>query len=364
VIPALGGRLRASDRVVVEEILLDHLQRVRGADRDRLARAYDELGYVDRHLEGLGSARWWRRAQAAERLGIAGVRRAHEALVAALRDDVAEVRIRAAKALGAVGGRASAVPLLEALQEPNRWSTIRVADILTEMGREVTDELMAAFPRLEQGAKLAALDILGRIRPLESVPWLLLRLSDGEPDVRARAAHALGSIGEPGSGPALAEALADPDWPVRAMAAKALGRVHWPEGATALARALSDREWWVRANAAEALRSLGPRGLAELDRALDDDDRYARHQAIVMLQQAGEVDRRVAALAGTEPVAAEAAERWLLRVARAGEHGRLQEIAATHPDPEVRERLAAVLARVMPADSAAGAERRSEGGAP
>jgi DNA ligase (NAD+) len=65
-------------------------------------------------------------------------------------------------------------------------------------------------------AKLAALDILGRIHALEAVPWLLSRLEDPEGNVRARAAHALGEIGVVDAAPALRKALTDVDWPVRA----------------------------------------------------------------------------------------------------------------------------------------------------
>ncbi len=343
-LPALGGRLRRRDRAVVEEILIDHVQRVRGIEQERLGRALDELGFVDRHIEGLRSPRWWRRATAAEKLGLAGARRAREALVAALDDDDPEVRIRAAKSLGMVGGVASAVPLISALKEPNRWSTIRIADILAEIGRPVTRELMDAFPDLAVPARLAALDILGRIRPLEAAPWIRDRLHDPERDVRARAAHALGSIGEPGSGPALAAALDDDDWPVRAMAAKALGRVHWQAAIPELCRALRDPEWWVRANAAEALRAFGDAGLTALDRMLDDNDRYARHQAVLMMQEAGVLDRRVENLASYEPDEVDRAKAWLARVCRAGQEGRLREIAERHRDPEVRGRLEALLA--------------------
>ncbi|HZN54359.1 MAG TPA: HEAT repeat domain-containing protein, partial [Candidatus Polarisedimenticolaceae bacterium] len=102
ILAALGGGVTAGDEPVVQAILLDHVQRVRGVERDRLRRAFDELGLVDRYVVGLSSPRWWRRAEAAEHLGLAGAARAAPRLAAALEDDVPEVRLRAAKALGAV----------------------------------------------------------------------------------------------------------------------------------------------------------------------------------------------------------------------------------------------------------------------
>ena len=71
-IAAIGDVLSGIDREVLEQTLLDHVQRVRGVEHERLARALEELGFVDRYLADLESSRWWFRARAAERLGLAG----------------------------------------------------------------------------------------------------------------------------------------------------------------------------------------------------------------------------------------------------------------------------------------------------
>ncbi len=342
-VEALSGRVPPRDRAVLELILLDHVQRVRGIERERLGRALEQVGLIDEYLEGLESHRWWKRADAAEKLGLAGARRATDHLVRALDDDEPDVRMRAAKALGAIGGTASVRPLVRALNEPTRWSTIRIADILTSMGGEVVDELTALFPELSVPGKVAALEILTRLRPLRSVNWLTLRLSDPETDVRARACHALGSIGHPASGPPLVDRLQDPEWPVRAMAAKALGRVRYMLAIPDLCVALRDREWWPRANAAEALRAMGEPGIEALERMLDDDDNYARHQAVLMLEQSGVIDRRVDQLAGARDSERHAAEQWLARLVRVGQTGRLRELSAAHPDALVRQTLQRLL---------------------
>ncbi len=343
VYPALGGRLRVRDRGVAEEILLDHAQRVRGVERERLGRAIDELGFVDRYVSGLGSRRWWRRAESAEKLGIAGAVRATGMLARSLSDPEPEVRIRSARALGLVGGKAAIAPLVHALSEPNRWSTIRIADILAEVKHDVVEELIAEFDGMNAHAKTAALDILGRIRNFSVVPWLRKRLEDQERDVRARACHALGAIGDPDCGPLLVEALSDAEWPVRAMAAKALGRIRHLAAIPGLCGALRDREWWVRANAAEALRVMGPKGEEALDRMLDDRDVYARHQAVLMLEASGVLDRQVDLLSKPEGPEREAAESLVRRFVRVGQLGRLRELLETHPDAGVRSALAGLL---------------------
>ncbi len=341
--PALAGKFHRRDRRVIEEILLDHAQRVRGVERERLGLVFDELGYVDRYLRALGSRRWWRRADVAERLGIAGAARATDRLVRVLSDPEPEVRIRAAKALGLVGGTAAIGPLVQALREPNRWSTIRIADILAGMKAGVVDDLMDEFGGMNLNAKLAAIDILGRIRSLSAVGWLRERLSDPESDVRARSCHALGAIGDPESGGDLVKSLSDPEWPVRAMAAKAIGKIRHAAALPALSAALRDKEWWVRANAAEAMRLMGPKGTEALDRMLDDRDVYARHQAVLMLEESGALDRQVDLLSRPEGIERQAAEALVRRFVRVGQMGRIRELLLTHPDARVRESLAGIL---------------------
>ena len=348
----LGGAVASRDRIVVETILLDHVVRVRGVEHDRLCRALDELGFVDDYLRALRGAHWWRRANAAERLGIAAATRATAQLAAALHDESPEVRLRAANSLGLVGGRAAVLPLVKALSQPNRWSTIRIADILTGMKGEAVEELMEAFPSLSPHAKLAALDILGRIHTLPAVPWLLRRLEDREGDVRSRAANALGAIGVVDAVPVLQKALTDPEWPVRAMAAKALGRIHDLDAIPALCAALRDREWWVRANAAEALRLAGPKGVEALEGMLQDADLFAKHQACSMLEESGILDRRVDELASQGPGRSAATSMVSLFVL-AGQIGRLRELEAIHPDTMVRE----ILSRLLPREARAGGAR-------
>ena len=341
--PVLDGRLRIGDRAVMESILLDHVQRVRGIEKERIGRSLHHLGYVDRYVGELQSSRWWKRAEAAERLGLAQAKHATHQLVDALQDEIAEVRMRAARALGALGGIASARPLIQALDEPNRWSTIRIADILTSMGRQVVEELMNLFGELTLPGKLAALDIVGRIRPLHAMGWIEERFEDGEADVRARACHAMGAIGNPESGPSLMQTLEDPEWPVRAMAAKALGRIRYREAIPALCSALRDREWWTRSNAAEALRLMGTDGIDALENMLDDDDTYARHQAVLMLEESGIVDQRAHALGRADGPEREAAAELLRRLIQAGQTGRLRELSARHPDEQVRQSLSDLL---------------------
>ena len=93
--------------------------------------------------------------------------------------------------LGLLGGRSAIRPLVRAMSEPNRWSVIRIADILRDMGREVADELMAGWDEMAPRGRLAAVDVLAAVGDVAVGPWLAERLRDDDSEVRARAAHAL-----------------------------------------------------------------------------------------------------------------------------------------------------------------------------
>lgn len=352
ILPTFPDGVGRLDRPVLEDVLLGHVQRVRGIECERLRKAIDELGYVDSYLEALGSRRWWHRAQAAETLGLAGATRATDRLIAAMDDPVQEVRIRAAKALGIIGGKAAMRPLIHALDERNRWSSIRIADILSDMGLEVVNELIEHFPSLELDGKVAALDILARVRSLHVAPWLRERTGDPESDVRARACHALGAIGDPDAGPVLRHALRDGAWPVRAMAAKALGKIRQLEAVPDLCEAMRDREWWVRANSARALQALGPPGTDALVWMLEDRDTFARHQAVLMLEESGFLDEKVALIAHIDAGARTEGESFVKRFLEVGQTGRLYELAANHRDGSVRRVLRTMIERATAAGEA------------
>ena len=340
---ALDGHPSSSDRAVIEQILLDHIQRVRGIERERMSRAMEQLGFVDTYLEGLESRRWWRRAKSAEKLGLAASKRAVPSLSRVLDDEMPEVRLRAAKALGQLGGVASARKLVRALNEPNRWSTIRVADILIGMGHKSIDVVIEAFAGLTREGQLAVLDIVGRVRPLSATPWLIERAKDESTDIRARACHALGSIGDPNVSDELIAAMDDDEWPVRAMAAKALGRMSVVKAIPNLARALRDQQWWVRHNAARALRDIGPRGLEALEKLVADGDAFAREQAVLMLEEAGRVDERAGELAQEGSAARKSAKLFFESIVATGATGRLRVLSREHPVEEVRRELLALL---------------------
>jgi HEAT repeat protein len=333
---------RGLGRVAVVDLLLQHADVLKGAARERITTALEQMGVVDEDIARLRSPSAWRRAAAAERLGLARSQRAIEPLARRLEDPAPEARLRAARALGQIGGAAAVKPIVSALSDASRWSTMRVADILSGMGEEAERELTRCFPTLSARARVAAIDVLGRLRRPASVAFLEQRLKDEDPDLRARAAHALGQIGDPTACRLLMEAARDPEWPVRAMAAKSLGRLRSPEAIGILTTGLADRQWWVRSNSAVALRDLGDGGTQALIGVLDSRDEYACHQAVLMLDSAGLVDRYVDRLA-EEDAEGDLARTIVRKIADLGRTARLEELSKQHPRERVRTSLAGIL---------------------
>ena len=333
------------DLALVEGILLDMATLVKGDSRDRITAACEQLGRVSRAIEALQSRRWWRRAEAAERLGTMRSRQAVDPLVNAMNDSMSEVRIRAARALGIIRGSTSIRPLVQALGDPSRWSAIRVAEILIGVGEEAVNELLQAYDSLPQHARISVLDVLGRIRSPRAAALLKRAIKDPSPDIRSRAAHAMGLIADPAFTDDLIQALKGPEWSVRAMAAKALGRIGAQQAIPHLASLVSDREWWVRSNAGDALRGLGDPGRQALVAMLDAPDVYARHQAVAQLEEGGIIDEYIADLGSPDDARREAAVEFIRKVIAGQRTDRLSQQAVEHTQDSVRKALLGILKR-------------------
>lgn len=342
--PELEKLHRFPDRRLFVELCLARLPSAAPSERSRIVDWLKRQGLVQGWIRQLRHRSDWRRGRAAEILGILRDPDSAPALTEALADPEFDVRMRAAKALGAVGGERARHALVGALTDENRWSVIRISDLLAEMGPAVVGELIEAFPAMGRASRIATIDLIAHVGDADATPFLASRLDDLDRDIRARAAAALGRIGDQRAAAGLLAALQDAEWPVRSMAAKALGDLRIDSAVPALQASLGDREWWVRSNAADALRRIGPAGIDALLATLDAPDRFARDQALAMLESAGEIDRRLTGIVTPEGHAAAAARQLLRSLINHQTTSRMQMICDRHPDPAVRATIGKAVA--------------------
>ncbi|MDC0683348.1 HEAT repeat domain-containing protein [Sorangium atrum] len=301
-------------------------------------------------IEALGAAR------AAGTLGAA----VDAALLEALDDESADVRLRAAIALSRVAGPGSARPLLQRLTvaaEQDRGALgIALSGALSRAddagsaggatdakaardasGKGLVHEVAAAIASAPDAARDALIEGLGRM-PGQAAGAALARMAsaapiddrrkiaealaghpeaaaalrklagDPDPGVRANAVWSLGAAGDKDALPLLAPLLKDPDAAVAGNAAGAIGRAAGRAGqparaAAALCAALPDARPYVRANALAALTVAGARcdGGAARDLLARDPAEAVRLAAADHLARSGaDDDRRALARCAAE----------------------------------------------------------------
>ncbi|MCI0749781.1 MAG: HEAT repeat domain-containing protein [Nevskiales bacterium] len=292
----LAGSLPAAETVVrlhrprpvALRALLDVASGLPAEPRERLHPVLERLHLHEHQLTALRHRDWTRRAHAASWLGVLHYRNAIPALIAALQDEMLDVRIAAAYALVRLEAGEAVKPVLFGLALPGAWPLQRAAEIFQEMGPKAIPPLLQALNTGNVSNAVAAvvLRTLGLLEAIESVPVLIRYLSHSDTELRISSAKSLGQIGRPETAEALGAALEDPAWEVRNAAAQALGRLKDASVIPALLRKLSDPAWWVRFNAAEALFRLnGIRALREA--SLTHSDRFARDISRQILEERG-----------------------------------------------------------------------------
>ncbi len=245
-----------------------------GPEREALDEIARRRGLVEHAEAHCGARRWRTRLHAARVLALHG---GGETTVPPLLDDPRpEVRAQAAEWAAAHPEAGPAERLVAMLADPAPFPRYTAMDALVRLRGAGVEPLARA---IVAGAPREALEVAARIGDARLAEPAHGRLDDPDAGVRAWAVRVLGALGGERHAAAVVERLEDPASEVRAAAAVALGRLgHWP-AAPALAAALHDPVWQVRRDASLALRALGPAGQLLLQRALRDEDAFARDMA-------------------------------------------------------------------------------------
>jgi HEAT repeat protein len=264
-------RLTARRRI---DLFAELAPSVAGAPRVALAEAAREVGVVERAEQWCASGNWRRRLRGARLLTTLGG--GGETVPPLLHDSRPEVRAQAAEWAGGHPDPAVAATLIAMLDDPRGLARFTVMDSLIRLGATAVEPVGRAIDTATGPAAIAALRVGAAIRDPRLAPYARHRLDDEDAAVRAAAVRLIGAVGGDENAAAVEGRLDDGAEEVRAAAAVALGRLgHWP-AAPQLGQRLRDPAWIVRRNSALALRSFGPAGELLLNRALREDDAFAR----------------------------------------------------------------------------------------
>jgi HEAT repeat protein len=261
------GEDTAAAPALLDELVLDLLPQLRGADRTALQAVLLERGVVTRAAAELTARGAARRGRAALLLGNAASAEHTGQLVELLGDRSADVRGVAARALGKTGDPAAVGPLLSAVTARLGLPPGVAGMALLDLGTAALPSLRAALDAGLPVTQSLAADLIGLHGDPGAAPALMTLVADGrrDPDVRRAAAQALGRVGSPVATATLADALLGTAHPtVQCAAAEALGRIGDSAGVDALTTGLRSAGTDVRAACADALALTGEQGRVRL----------------------------------------------------------------------------------------------------
>lgn len=248
------------------------LPKVKGQDKEALARLLQRRGAVAAARRQTRSKRSRARIQAGEFLGQVGSPAALRDLLELLHDPNPQVRWSAARGLGQLGHQAALSPLLASLEGSRPMPVDVIADAIFQI-RDCPISL------LRQGAKsrsaptrAVAVELLGRFQAFAAADDVIQILErDPSVEVRARAARALGRMSTMRAVEPLMECLDDGPAAVRIQATWALGEIGAPQAVTALHVIMLGPSPQMATVAAAALVAIGPPGVRVLTHVAEGD---------------------------------------------------------------------------------------------
>lgn len=333
----------------LEKILLQLKANAAEEKKRSVERLFLEFGYTEFYQSLLQRGNRWKRALAAERLGVMGASQSSLfGLIRALKDPSKEVRSVALRSLTQIADERSLPFLVKELpQMVNPEEGVFISTLKNAMIRMRESLLPALLPQLETyDARTLCLgiDCLGEIGSKKATSYLIPLLSHADPEVRAKTAKALGKIQDPSVIPNLLAMDQEPVWYVRLQVSRSLGLFRDPRAIDFLMKRLLDENWQVRAAAAEALLKIGPPALSAIVEMLKvNKDRFAKEQIAEELQRSGMVEEMVHSLADWNDPLLELKRSLLISLVSLGMTQFLCWARENHPSVWVRFEVSRLL---------------------
>ena len=336
----------------IEQLLLEKMESSSKEQQKRLMRMLEQLGYTKFYIEALRTGVFWKRSEAALRLGQMRSSEATPFLIQSLSDPDPDIPQKAVQALGRIHDPKAIRALVEQIPqsttaEPKISRELLKASLIAQ-GEKVIPMLLPLLVDPHDEVRILVAEILAESSSVNAVASLIKGLNDAHPEVRARAACALGRIRHPLAVKPLISMLLDPFWYVRLQSAQSLGKIGSPRAVFGLCNCLGDSHWQVRAAAARSLMEIGPIATEALTTyLLYTRDRYTGQQIAEVLQQSGLVDQWIQDLVAPEAHTTEKAQNILTAIARSFLLDSFVNAARRHPNKQVRLRWVEILSEII-----------------
>lgn len=276
------GAVTQLEARVIQDKLMEWIERFRGKQREKLTRLCEDMGLVQADLKKLNSMFYAKQMQAAFRLGGMRSPQAVPQLLELLRQEKAAELVRViARAIAKCADDATSLEvMLRELAGREQHNELFAAEILEESSIDVTPLLVKCLGDNNNClVKTVLLALRGHAGP-ELSPALLKLADNKDKDIRSLAIKLLVRTGSVLTKDRLCSWFKDPEWEVRAAVAESLGTYHHAVSIVILKEALTDTNWWVRYYSSKSLATMGDEGFRALcEAALEKDDPYKSDMA-------------------------------------------------------------------------------------
>jgi len=271
----LGGLARLPVPLAIDA-LVAWSARVPGERWRELAAALEHQWWARLVRTNSGSARWWKRLEAARFLSVGAMPGDVARLVRLINDPHAAVHVAAVASLERMESTPMTLAALERL--PRLAPTVQAyyAGMLRRSRPVVIQHLLKRLRRTDDPGLSRFAEFAVRLAEPALRERMTALADHQDPEVRIQAARALGSFPHRESVAALTRLAADSAWQVRAQAARSLGMIADATTLPLVRKLVRDAVWWVRLRSGLALMRFGAAGrnaLLETEVGADPDSR-------------------------------------------------------------------------------------------
>ncbi|RJG26894.1 HEAT repeat domain-containing protein [Paenibacillus thiaminolyticus] len=275
------GPLRTLEMRVIQDKLMEWMDKFSGEQQQKLTALCEEMGLVDRDIKELGSLFYSKQMKAAFRLGGMRSERAVPHLMKAMMQEKDGPLLQVlARSVAKCANEAEQLHTMLQQLTRHRQSHLLAAEVLEETRVNATPMLVRCLKDESDNMVKAALLALSGQTDVALTPALLPLVDSHDKEIRALAVKMLVRAGHALTENNILEWIKDPAWEIRAAVAEALGHSKNTDRIPVLKQALTDSNWWVRYYSANSLSNMGDEGFHALcEAALETDDHFKSDMA-------------------------------------------------------------------------------------